>query len=148
MGLIFDEMRKAGIDAEGIIRKAIRRCGREMHSQNIKKMVAGREIDGPDIEQFSFRKTMQVAFNMNPVESNKDNSQCYSYYCPLVTAWEKLGFDDETIALLCDMTMEGDRGVADAIGFKMDLGSAIGKGDETCNIHFYRGELKRGRLEQ
>ena len=27
MGLIYDEMKKAGLDAEGIIRKAIKRCG-------------------------------------------------------------------------------------------------------------------------
>ena len=29
--LLFDEMRKAGVDAEGIARRAISRCGREIH---------------------------------------------------------------------------------------------------------------------
>ena len=36
MGLIYDEMIKAGIDAEPIIRRAIKRCGL-MHGENFKK---------------------------------------------------------------------------------------------------------------
>lgn len=54
-----------------------------------------------------------------------------------------MGFSDEDIDLLCDMVMEGDRGVADANGFKLHLGSTIGGGCEKCNIHFYHGELKK-----
>ena len=37
MGLIYDEMVKAGIDAEPIVRRAIKRCGL-MHGANFKKM--------------------------------------------------------------------------------------------------------------
>ncbi len=55
---------------------------------------------------------------------------------PLVASWQKMGFSDEDIDLLCDMVMEGDRGVADANGFKLHLGSTIGSGCDKCNIHF------------
>ena len=142
MGLIYDEMRKAGVDAEGIIRKAIRRCGREIHGVRAQQTVAGRPLDGQDIDKFSFNELMRKVFEMDPVTSDKDNANAYLHYCPLVAAWQKMGFDDETIAILCDTTMEGDRGVADANGFNLHLGSTIGNGCDRCNIHFYRGELK------
>ncbi|MEN6562097.1 MAG: L-2-amino-thiazoline-4-carboxylic acid hydrolase [Christensenella sp.] len=143
MGLIYDEMKKSGVDAEGIIRRAIRRCGREIHGVRARQTVAGRPLDGQDIEKFSFNELMRKVFEMDPVASDKDNADAYLHYCPLVSAWQKLGFDDETIAILCDATMEGDRGVADANGFKLHLGSTIGEGCNQCIIHFYRGELKK-----
>ncbi len=139
MGLIYDEMKKAGVDAEGIIRKAIRRCGATVHGERAKKTVqGGRPLTGTDIEKFSFNELMQKVFIMDPVTSDDDNADAYLHYCPLVAAWQKLGFDDETIDLLCDMTMEGDRGVADANGFKLHLGSTIGSGCDKCNIHFLK----------
>jgi hypothetical protein len=141
--LLFDEMRKAGVDAEGITRRAIRRCGREIHGPRANATVSGRAMDGQDVEKFSFNMLMQKVFNMNPVTSDKDNADAYLHYCPLVASWQKMGFDDETIDLLCDMVMEGDRGVADATGFKLHLGSTIGSGCEKCNIHFYKGELNK-----
>lgn len=142
MGLIFDEMRKAGVDAEGIIRKAITRCGKEIHGVRVQQSVDGKPVDGDDICRFSFNDLMRRVFIMDPVTSDKDNADAYLNYCPLVAAWQKMGFSDEDIALLCDMTMDGDRGVAAANGFKLHLGCAIGSGCDRCNIHFYRGELK------
>ena len=141
--LLFDEMRKAGADAEGITRRAIRRCGREIHGPRAAATVDGRPLDGEDIEKFSFNELMRKVFIMNPVTADKDNADAYLNYCPLVAAWQKMGMSDEDIDLLCDMVMEGDRGVADANDFKLHLGSTIGSGCEKCNIHFYRGELKK-----
>ncbi len=143
MALIFDEMRKAGVDAEGIIRRAITRCGEEIDGPKVQKIAEEKnvEVDGTIIHQFSFRELMQKCFCMT-TSCDKDNANAFLHYCPLVHAWQKMGFSDEDIALLCDMTMNGDRGVAKANGFKLDLPCTIGGGDETCNIHFYRGELK------
>ena len=45
MGLIFDEMRKAGVDAEGITRRAITRCG-HLDGKKIKAAADGKEVDG------------------------------------------------------------------------------------------------------
>ena len=145
MALIFDEMRKAGVDAEGIIRKAITRCGEEIDGPKVQKLAesSGVAVDGNVIHDFSFRELMRRCFCMNPVTCDADNADATLNYCPLVHAWQKMGFSDEDIALLCDMTMNGDRGVAKANGFKLDLPCTIGGGDDTCNIHFYRGELKR-----
>ena len=39
MGLIFDEIQNAGADAEAILRKAIRKCGR-IHGENFRAQCA------------------------------------------------------------------------------------------------------------
>ncbi len=141
--LLFDEMRKAGVDAESITRRAIRRCGREIHGVRAASAVEGRQLNGDEMKAFSFNELMKKVFIMNPVTSDENNADAYLNYCPLVAAWQKMGFSDDDINLLCDMVMEGDRGVADTNGFKLHLGSTIGSGCEKCNIHFYRGELKK-----
>lgn len=140
--LLFDEMRKAGVDAEGITRRAIRRCGREVHGVRASQVVEGRQLNGNEMKAFSFNDLMKKVFIMDPVTSDENNADAYLHYCPLVAAWQKMGFSDEDIDLLCDMVIDGDRGVADANGFKLHLGSTIGGGCDKCNIHFYRGELK------
>ncbi len=137
MGLIFDEMRKAGVDAEGITRRAIARCG-HLDGKKIKAAADGKEVDGNDICKFSFRDLMRRCFQMDPVTSDENNADAWLHYCPLITAWQKLGFDDETIALLCDITMDGDRNVAAECGFGLQLDYTIGGGDGKCNIHFKR----------
>lgn len=75
--LLFDEMRKAGADAEGITRRAIRRCGREIHGPRAAATVDGRPLDGEDIEKFSFNELMRKVFIMNPVTADKDNADAY-----------------------------------------------------------------------
>ena len=59
-------------------------------------------------------------------------------YCPLVAAWQKLGCTDEEIERLCDIAMEGDRGIAESFGGKMELGGTIAKGDKKCQIRFIK----------
>lgn len=105
--------------------------------------VEGRHLNGNEMCAFSFNELMKKVFIMDPVTSDENNADAYLNYCPLVASWQKMDFSDEDIDLLCDMVMEGDRGVADANGFKLHLGSTIGSGCDKCNIHFYRGELKK-----
>lgn len=136
MGLIYDEMKKAGIDAEGIIRKAIKRCGL-MHGENFKKQCAN-----PD-DCTEFRKVFLAdlginSFNMDSISADKDNVKVNFHYCALVSAWQKLGFDDKTCALLCDMAMDGDRGIAEAMGLKLTLTDTISQGCADCKLHFHK----------
>ena len=60
------------------------------------------------------------------------------HYCALVSAWKKLGFDDATCDKLCDMAMDGDRGIAEAMGLKLDLTDTIAKGCSSCKLHFHK----------
>ncbi|HSK68967.1 MAG TPA: L-2-amino-thiazoline-4-carboxylic acid hydrolase [Candidatus Limnocylindria bacterium] len=137
MALIYDEMKKAGIDAEPIIRRAIRRTGR-IHGENFR----GKCPDPSNCEDFEKaflggeHSIGPRTFNMKNIRSDRDNVTVNFNYCALVAAWQKLGFDDATIDLLCDMAMEGDRGIADAMGLELDLGDTIAKGRATCDLHF------------
>lgn len=38
------------------------------------------------------------------------------HHCPLLKAWQDLGFNDEMCAKLCDIAMDGDRNIAKAMG--------------------------------
>ncbi|NLF26955.1 MAG: L-2-amino-thiazoline-4-carboxylic acid hydrolase, partial [Clostridiales bacterium] len=54
----------------------------------------------------------------------------------LVSAWQKLGLDDETCALLCDIAMEGDRGAAEGLGLDFELSGTIAEGCGACHLCF------------
>jgi len=134
MGLIYDEMVKAGIDAEPIIRRAIKRCGK-IHGEIFKKRCAdpGNCLDFKN----AFVNDLGInTFDMRPVTADKDSLKIDFHYCALVNAWQKLGFDDKTCDLLCDMAMDGDRGIAETMGLKFELGNTIAKGCPDCKLHF------------
>ncbi|MDR3342859.1 MAG: L-2-amino-thiazoline-4-carboxylic acid hydrolase [Treponema sp.] len=135
MALIYDEMVKAGIDAEPIIRRAIKRCG-TIHGERFKRQCA----DPGSCTDFRtvFLGDLGInTFNMDAISADKDNMQVNFHYCALVDAWQKLGFDDKTCALLCDMAMDGDRGIAEAMGLSLDLRETIAQGCPGCKLHFH-----------
>ena len=137
MGLIYDEMKKEGLDAEGIIRRAIKRTGC-IHGEGFRKQCAD-PADGSQFCQVFLGTEDNVGpqtFGMDHICSDRDNVSVEFHYCALVSAWKKLGFDDETCALLC--AMDGDRGIAEAMGMTLDLTDTIAKGCETCKLHFYK----------
>lgn len=136
MGLIYDEANKAGADAEGICRKAISRCGR-MHGNNFKAACE----DPKNVECFrkAFLPELGLnTFEMKVLDCDKDNLYIDFHYCPLLNAWKKLGFDDETCAKLCDIAMDGDRGIAASMGYELELTDTIAKGCPTCKLHFHK----------
>jgi len=140
MGLIYDEMVKAGIDAETIIRKAIKRCGR-IHGEQIKKRCADPE-NLEDFKKTFLSDLVKKTFDVHPengdeVSQKTGDSFCIEFhYCALVKAWKKLGFDDKTCALLCDMAMEGDRSIAEVMELRFDLGRTIAQGCPDCKLRF------------
>jgi hypothetical protein len=58
------------------------------------------------------------------------------HFCALVNAWKKLGLDDKTCALLCDMAMDGDRSIAGVMGLQFELGRTIAQGCPDCQLRF------------
>ena len=132
MGLIYDEAVKSGApNAEEITRSAIRRCG-GIHGQNFKKQLK----DPEDMEEFSRRFLNDVARKTfeQDVQADYDRVDVVFHYCPLVSAWKKLDFDDEVIVKLCDMAMDGDRGIAEQMGVDFDLRCTIAEGDDCCHL--------------
>lgn len=135
MALIFDEATKADYDAEVITRKAIKRCG-VIHGTGFKAACA----DPDDVSNFAevfLTDIGKKTFEMEITGVDKNSLSIEFHYCPLVAAWEKLGLDDETCALLCDIAMDGDRGIAEAMGLKLDLTDTIAKGCPTCKLNFH-----------
>jgi len=137
MGLIYDEMVKAGVkDAEQIVRRAIRRCG-NFHGEGYYNA----RVDKDDVRSYrdSFLNDVGIkTFDMDSIEADKDKLHISFHYCALCEAWKKQGFDEERIKLLCDMAMDGDRGIAEKNGLSLDLGDTIAKGCPTCELLFHK----------
>ena len=75
---------------------------------------------------------------MNFLPKNADRLEIEFHYCPLLKAWQDLGFDAATCEKLCDMAMDGDRNIAKAMGYEFHLGDTIAKGCKTCQISFFK----------
>ena len=83
-------------------------------------------------------KVGKSTFQMDVTECTKDDLKIEFHYCPLLAAWKKQGIDDETCAKLCDMAMDGDRGIAESMGLTLDLTDTIAKGCPVCKLHFHK----------
>ena len=133
MALIYDEMKKAGVpDADKIIRRAIRRCGL-MHGDNFKKICGS-----GDCRDFLpvFNNELDVKVFESVQSSESDSMSLEFHHCPLVSAWKNLGLNDELISELCDMAMEGDRGIAEANEMTLDLQTTIADGFPSCKMEY------------
>ncbi|MBP2636718.1 MAG: L-2-amino-thiazoline-4-carboxylic acid hydrolase [Firmicutes bacterium] len=137
-GLTYTKAREAGMagDAEKFIREAISETG----------MVQGTAIksqckDPQNVTCFAETfltpnvvKTFEIEFKTK----TEDRVDMEFHHCPLLKAWQDLGFDDETCEKLCDIAMDGDRGIAKAMGFEFHLGDTIANGCTTCQVSFFK----------
>ena len=131
MGLIHDEMVKRGIDADDIVREAIGRTG-FFHGTRYKDGLKDKE-DCVEFTEAFLPPVARETFGQD-VTADHDNIEMVFHYCPLVAAWQKLGFDEERISTLCDLAMEGDRGIMRAMGLECDLRETIANGDDFCRL--------------
>lgn len=134
MALTFDEMEKAGMDAEKITRAAVKRCG-NIHGMGIK----ARCSDPNDVTVFNevfLFEDGKKNFEIDVTEVDKKHLNAEFHYCALVSAWQKLGLPRKKIELFCDIAMDGDRAIAEAMGLKFELGDTIAKGCATCKLQF------------
>lgn len=136
MALIYDEMEKCGCDAEKVIRAAIKKCG-NIHGLRFKEKCENPE-NLNDFKEVFLHENGQKMFEMDNIDVDKDKLKVEFHYCTLVNAWKKLGYDDEKIALLCDIAMDGDRGIAESMGLTLELTDTIAKGCTTCKLHFHK----------
>lgn len=136
MGLIYDELKKDGIDPEPAFRRAIKRCGL-IHGANFKAACENPD-DCRDFAKVFFGDLGRKTFEQDVHETTETETSVDFHYCALLAAWKKLGFDDETCAKLCDIAMDGDRGIAEAMGLTLDLTDTIAKGCPTCKLCFHK----------
>ncbi|MDL2248392.1 L-2-amino-thiazoline-4-carboxylic acid hydrolase, partial [Tyzzerella sp. OttesenSCG-928-J15] len=58
--------------------------------------------------------------------------------CTLLSTWKGLGLDDVTCRSLCEITMNQDTAIADALGLHFDLKETLADGGECCKCSYYR----------
>lgn len=147
---LYDEAKKSGINPESFAPKAIRRCGiyhgiraltgkdEEVKSSVINNTAGGKEGSCRMLCKKLFTPVGRKVFEMKFLRLDNDAFDVDFHYCPLVAAWQKQGCSGGEIDKLCDLAMEGDRGIADAFGCELELKKTIAKGDGVCQIRFKR----------
>ena len=137
-GLTYAKGDKNGSKAEieGIIREAIAETGK-IHGEQIKANCKNLEDVTKFLEVF-LNPTVKKTFEMEFKTVTSDRLDIEFHYCPLLKAWQDLGFDEETCATLCDMAMDGDRNIAKSMGYEFHLGDTLAKGCKTCQVSFFK----------
>lgn len=136
LATIMDAAEKAGVEPEAFLREGIFRCG-TMHGLNYQAGMADKE----DLRQFADRMFGEIginAYEVDVVTKEKDTLEVEFHYCPLLKAWQKMGYDDEKLAKLCDIAMDGDRGIAAGLGCTIDITDTLAKGCPTCKIAYHK----------
>ena len=131
--LLLKEAGKKGIQWEDIGYPAIRACG-NMHGKELMALSGTDSLKG--LKKKLFTLPAQMVFEMKILASTDKTLYIDFGYCPLVAAWQKLGCSDEEIERLCDIAMEGDRGIAESFGGKIEIGERIAHGNQKCQIRF------------
>lgn len=133
--LLLKEAEKKGIRWEDIGYQAIGNCGC-IQGEELSDM--GKNSSLKVLKKRLFTKAAQIVFEMKIIKSTDKILEIDFGYCPLICAWQKLGCTDKDIKRLCDISMEGDRGIAKAFGGRLDLGETIANGAKRCQVRFIK----------
>jgi hypothetical protein len=128
--LLLDEAKKKGLNWEDFARQAILRCGcfhgevKFGSTQNLKEFA----------DKFANPLYAKI-FEMDIRELTDTRFVVEFHYCPLINAWLKFTDNETEIDQLCDIAMEGDRGIVGSRpGYSMELADTIAKGGPACRI--------------
>jgi len=135
---LLDEARKRGLDWDDFARKAVFRTGCLHGDSRFKKTDSLREF----AEQF-LTDLGKKLFEMEVHEISDDRFVVAFKFCPLVSAWMELTDDEKEIAHLCDIAMDGDRGIVSTFpGFQLDIPETIAGGGDGCTLVFTSSRKK------
>ena len=137
-GLTYVMAKEAGKaeEFETIIRQAVTETGRIQGSG-----IKARCQNPQDVSNFAdtfLKPKLMETFEVEYISKDKDKVDIAFHHCPLLKAWQELGFSDEDCEKLCDMAMDGDRSIAKTMGYQFDLGDTIAKGCKTCRMAYYK----------
>ena len=128
--LLLEEARERGLDWDDFARKAVFRTGCLHGDRQFTKTTDLREFG----KEFA-NELERMIFEQNVVETTEERFVVEFNYCPLVSAWLKLTKNESDIAHLCDIAMDGDRGIVSGLpGFQLDLEKTIASSDDVCRI--------------
>jgi hypothetical protein len=135
MYLLLKEAGERGLEWDDFARPAIFKTGCIGGQSRREKM--GDPNSLVDFARVFPGETSQKVFDMEFLVQDEERYQIDFHYCPLVSAWEKLGASLEEIDQLCDIAMDGDRGIASQFHeIDFSLGKTIAGGDDVCEIRF------------
>jgi len=137
MGLILKECKKRGLDWEDIGRKAVYQCGC-IHGNDIKNRM---DVPGSLVSFANtfFTEDIKNIFEIQVKELTEEVLKLEYGHCPLLTAWQMLGFEGEFLDKVCDIAMCGDRGIDSKFDdFEFQLGKTLAQGNNVCEVAFYR----------
>jgi hypothetical protein len=133
--LLLDEAEKRGLTTEAFAKAAILRCGC-FQGDHLVAEAGTKSLRG--LRKTLFTLPARMVFEMKILICTDDRLDIDFHYCPLVAAWQSHGATDEQIVRLCDIAMQGDRGIAGSFGCELELGETIAKGYSRCEIRFRR----------
>jgi len=128
--LLLDEARKEGLDWDSFARRAIFKCGCFHGNTNFN--------DIKNLKDFSnilISDTAEKVFEAETIELTDEKFILEFNYCPLVAAWIKHTDNEEDISKLCDIAMDGDRGIVSTLeDYNINIHSTIASGADSCHI--------------
>ncbi|MBM4467006.1 MAG: hypothetical protein FJ014_15875 [Chloroflexi bacterium] len=87
-----------------------------------------------DFIAHQMRPGRQEIFAKEAIEAGDTRGEIRFHYCPLVTAWKRLGATPEELSCLCDIAMQGDHGMLSHTPMTLKLPRSIGRGDPYCQL--------------
>lgn len=131
---MFMEAKKRGLDSE-FAHEAIKKCGC-FHGDNKYTQTSDLKAFEKEFVSDNVRNIFQM-----DTECTDTRLDITFHYCPLVAAWRKLTDDQELIDEMCEIAMDGDRGICSQFkDFNFHLGKTIAKGDSICEVAFYKNQ--------
>ena len=87
-----------------------------------------------DFIAHQMRPGRQEIFDKEAIEAGETRGEIRFHYCPLVTAWKRLGATPEELSRLCDIAMQGDHGMLSHTPMTLKLPRSIARGDPYCQL--------------
>lgn len=131
--LMNEEAAKLGHDWEEYCRPAIYRCGCFRGEEMMKKLKD--RTDLVELGEYFKNNANAKVFEKEIVKSTEDELIQHFHYCPLVGGWQKLTDDEALISKMCDVAMDGDRGIFSRIpGVEFILEGSVADGEPYCRL--------------
>jgi hypothetical protein len=87
-----------------------------------------------DFIAHQMRPGRQEIFDKEAIDAGETRGEIRFHYCPLVTAWKRLGATPEELSRLCDIAMQGDHGMISHTDMTLTLPRSIARGDPYCQL--------------
>ena len=124
------EAEAQGLDYEEYGRKVLFDCGCKKAEMSF--------TDTDSLKEFAKQyvpKIAQKAFDAEIITNTEEKLVIRNTYCPLLEMWYKLTQDNERIITVCDIAMEGDRGILSRFPqFEFKLLNTLAEGDDYCRV--------------